>query len=93
MVTICNPTVNHGSPMILPAQWLPFAHHGDLRLRFLVAFLFFLAFVITAVMLDRKGAITVVSWWLGASGRASGRWYLIQPPLLNVWVVSSVNSG
>ncbi len=34
-------------------------------LRFLVAFLFFLAFVITAVMLDRKGALTVVSWYLG----------------------------
>lgn len=29
-----------------------------------MAFLFFLAFVITAVMLDRKGAMTVISWSL-----------------------------
>lgn len=37
---------------------------GAMREMFLVAFLFFLAFVVTAVMLDRKGAITVVSWSL-----------------------------
>jgi len=37
---------------------------GAMREMFLVAFLFFLAFVITAVMLDRKGALTVVSWSL-----------------------------
>eukprot|EP00913_Durusdinium_trenchii_P014610 g13709.t1 len=35
---------------------------GAMREMFLVAFLFFLAFVVTAVMLDRKGAISVVSW-------------------------------
>lgn len=37
---------------------------GAMREMFLVAFLFFLAFVVTAVMLDRKGAISVVSWSL-----------------------------
>jgi len=37
---------------------------GAMREMFLVASLFFLAFVVTAVMLDRQGAITVVSWSL-----------------------------
>ena len=59
---------------VLPSEMFSSPRKWSLTttLRFLVAFLFFLAFVITAVMLDRKGALTVVSWYLGVGQMAFG---------------------